>query len=61
MKNDMENKSVEQSNKEYMENPNISDERKRLVSEIWDRMLEDEKLSEEELQKKYNVLDNEWD
>lgn len=57
----MAKKSVEQINKEFQENPNISDEDKKIVQEIWDRMIENEKLSMEELQKKYNVLDNLWD
>lgn len=57
----MAKKSVEQINKEFQENPNISDEDKKIVQEIWDRMIENEKLSMEELQKKYNVLDNYWD
>ena len=57
----MAKKSVEQINKEYQERTDIPEERKRIVQEIWDRMIEDEKLSMEELQKKYNVLDNYWD
>ena len=57
----MTKKSVEQINKEFQENPSISQEDKKEVQEIWDRMIEDEKLSMEELQKKYNVLDNYWD
>ena len=57
----MENKSVEQQNKEFLEDPNIPEEDKKLVQEIWNRMLENDKLSMEELQMKYNVLDNYWD
>jgi hypothetical protein len=57
----MAKKSVEQINKEFQERTDISDEDKKIVQEIWDRMIEDEKLSMEELQKKYNVLDNYWD
>ena len=57
----MAKKSVEQINKEFQERTDISDEDKKIFQEIWDRMIEDEKLSMEELQKKYNVLDNYWD
>ena len=57
----MEKKSVEQQNKEFLEDPNIPEEDKILVQEIWNRMLENDKLTMEELQMKYNVLDNYWD
>ena len=57
----MAKKSVEQINKEFQERTDISDEDKKIIQEIWDRKIEDEKLSMEELQKKYNVLDNYWD
>ena len=57
----MEKKSVEQQNKEFMENPNISEEDKKETLKIWNRMLEEDKYTMEELQEMYGVLDNDWD
>jgi len=51
----MTKKTTEQINREFMENPSIPEERKKLISRIWREIGENEKLSDEELDWKYKV------
>ena len=52
----MTKKLVEQSNKEFIEDPSIPQERKDLVMRIGESVLENEKLTAEELDRKYRIF-----
>lgn len=58
MAQDLEQKQEEQSRNE--QNP-LKQGREERMQRVWREILENDKLSDEDLEKKYNVLSNSWD
>ena len=55
----MTKKSEDQINEEFQQNPSCLDNTEELAKRIMQQLKEDEKLSLEELARKYNVWEDE--